>query len=93
MSKIPAIHLTPSGMLLNAKRKRDADGETVCLRQLMCIPSISERIARKLLDVFGSLPKLQKALADLETFPLIKLDARTSIGKVRRQKLAYYLVD
>ena len=92
VSKIPALHLKPSGIQLTSKRKRDADVETCWLRQLMCIPSISERIARALLTEFGSLPKLQKALADLETFPLIKLDERTSIGKVRRQKLAYYLV-
>ena len=80
-------------MQLTSKRKRDSYIETVWIRQFMCIPTISERISRKLLGEFGSLPKLQKALADPDTFPLIKLDERTSVGQVRRQKLAYYLVD
>ena len=47
-----------------SKRKRDAELETCWVRQLMCIPSISERVARKLLEEFGTLPAVQRALVD-----------------------------
>ena len=79
----------PSGICPPSKRQRDA--ETVWLRQLMCIPSISERIARKLLEQFGDLRSLQAALGDLSSFPRVRLDARTCIGKTRLQMLARYL--
>ena len=57
----------------------------------MCIPSISERIARKLLEHFGALRSLQAALGDLSSFPRVRLDARTCIGNTRLQLLARYL--
>ena len=79
----------PSG--LQPKSKRQRDEETVWIRQLMCIPSISERIARLLLEHFGNLRELQDALADLNSFPKIRLDDRTCIGKTRLKMLARYL--
>ena len=79
----------PSGIQPKSKRARDS--ETVWVRLLMCIPSISERIARKLLEHFGALRALQEALEDVESFPRIRLDARTCIGKTRLQMLARYL--
>ena len=82
----PAI---PSG--LQPKSKRQRDEETVWIRQLMCIPSISANIARLLLDQFGSLRAIQDALADLKRFPKIRLNDRTCIGKARLKILARYL--
>ena len=79
----------PSGIQPKSKRVRDS--ETVWVRQLMCIPSISERIARLLLDHFGTLRALQEALEDIDRFPRIRLDARTCIGKTRLHMLARYL--
>ena len=79
----------PSGIQPKSKRVRDS--ETVWVRQLMCIPSISEHIARQLLGHFNSLRSLQDALADLDSFPRIRLNARTCIGKIRIQMLARYL--
>ena len=79
----------PSGIQPKSKRVRDS--ETVWVRQLMCIPSISERIARVLLDHFGTLRALQEALEDIDSFPQIRLDARTCIGKTRVHMLARYL--
>ena len=79
----------PSG--LQPKSKRDRSEETVWIRQLMCIPSISERIARLLLEHFGNLRELQDALEDLNSFPKIRLDERTCIGKTRLKMLARYL--
>ena len=79
----------PSGIC--SKSKRVCDSETVWIRQLMCIPSISERIARLLLDHFVTLRALQEALEDIDSFPRIRLDARTCLGKTRLQMLARYL--
>ena len=50
-----------------------------------------ERIARLLLEHFGNLRELQDALADLNSFPKIRLDDRTCIGKTRLKMLARYL--
>ena len=57
----------PSGLQPQSKRQRDE--ETVWIRQLMCIPSISERIARLLLEHFGNLRELQDARQDWQSFP------------------------
>ena len=79
----------PSGLQRKSKRQRDE--EAVWVPQLMCIPSISERIARLRLDHFGILRELQDALEDLNSFPKIRLDDRTCIGKARLKMLARYL--
>ena len=86
----------PTGVQMPApmtKRKRDADKNLVYLRQLMCIPSVSEGVAKKLQEHFASLPALQEALADLNTFPLIRLNEKTCIGKARLQKLREHLCE
>ena len=88
--KMQAVHAAPSGFV-TAKRKRDSDPDICWMRQLMCIPSISEKIARKLLDEFGSLPQLQDALRSDE-FPCIRLDERACLGAARRDTLAKYLL-
>ena len=80
----------PSGIRPTSKRARDS--ETVWVRQLMCIPSISERISRKLLAHFGSLRAIQEALEDIDSFPRIRLDARTCIGKNRVHNFSEILV-
>lgn len=86
----------PSGAVPPApftKRKRDADKETVCLRQLMCVPTISERVAKKLIQQFGTLPALQRALADIDSFPRIRLDEKTCLGEARLRTLRTHLCD
>ena len=88
--KMQATRAIPSGFE-TSKRKRDADPTTVWMRQLMCIPTISEKIARKLLNEFGSLSRLQDALRSDE-FPSIRLDGRAYLGTARRAKLAEYLL-
>ena len=74
-----------------SKRQRDAEVETCWARQLMCVPSISERIARALLRHFGSLPALQQALGDLQSFPRVRLSERECLGETRLKTLAAYL--
>ena len=65
------------------KRKRDSDAHLVFLRMLQCIPSISEGIARKIAEIFPTIPDLQRALADMPTFPEIRLDQKRVLGKTR----------
>ena len=60
---------------------------------LMCVPTVSERIAKKLLDEYGSLPAIQKALQTPKTFERTRLDDRSCLGKQRIKKLALYLTD
>ena len=86
----------PSGLtapsIPRSKRARDSDEENVWIRQLMCVPTISERISRALLAEFGSLAALVQALnGDLQAFPRIRLDAKTCLGKARIATLAKYM--
>ena len=68
------------------------DVDTAQLRMLLCIPSVSERIARRLIEHFGTIRELQQALdEDLNNFPTVRLCERTCLGKTRIQKLKMYL--
>ena len=53
----------------------------------MCIPRISERIAKKLLDEYGALPAIQQALQEPKTFKRIRLDDWSCLRKERIKKL------
>ena len=77
---------------LRSKRKRDAEAETVWTRQLMCVPSISQRVSEALIAHFGSLPRLVRALGETE-FPQVRLDGRSCVGKARIKRLRAYLVE
>ena len=84
----------PSGLSPPApltKRKKDAEPKVIFARMMMIIPSMSENVAKKLVERFETLPSLQKALAG-KRFPKIKLDERQSLGKNRVKKLARYLL-
>ena len=86
---LPRTVLTPPV----SKRQRSADRTECWVRMLMCVPSVSEKIARKLLDTYGTLPAIQRALADLITFKRVPLHKRTCLGIARMKKLAFYLRD
>ena len=73
-----------------SKRARDAD--SVEVRQLMCIPSISESIARKLLQRFGTMSHLRVALSDLASFPVVQLNGKTNLGTARLRHLTRHLL-
>ena len=91
MSRWPGM---PSALRppLVSKRQRDAEAETVWSRQLMCIPSISQRVAESLLSHFGTLPRLVRALGETQ-FPKVRLDDRSCLGKARIKRLRAYLVE
>ena len=73
-----------------SKRKRNEDDNVVFLRVLMCVPSISEAVARKLAEHFDNLTQLQESLRSSK-FPTIQLSEKTTLGKARIAKLAKYL--
>ncbi len=93
--KINAPHAVPTGVVappLLSKRKREADKALCTVRMLMCIPSVSEGVARKLLEHFGSLAALQRAIASDE-LPKVSLEGGRRLGKARITRLKSVLVD
>ena len=74
---------------LVAKRKRDED--LLLVRILMCIPTISENVARALSDRFGSLGALQQALKTPREFPAVPISSRAVVGQARVKRLALAL--
>ena len=80
----------PRTGLMTSKRKRDSDEKTCFIRQLCCVPSISENVGRALADHFGTLPQLQISLRSEEPFPKISV-GKTCVGKERVIKLRKYL--
>ena len=78
--------------VVSSKRKKEDDTRNVWIRQLACIPTISEHIAATLLDHFGSMAALREALSNPETFPVVHLSRGACLGKKRLAKLATVLV-
>jgi ERCC4-type nuclease len=74
-----------------SKRQRASEADNVFARQLMCVPSVSERIAVRLVEQFGDLEALQDALRDVQTFPKIQI-GKTCLGKARIATLARHLL-
>ena len=96
VEKMHAPHSIPSGVApppLLSKRKRDADAGVCSVRMLMCVPSISESVARKLLEHFGSIAALQRALSSDEPFPKVRLHDRVRLGKDRITRLREILTE
>ena len=71
------------------KRKKDSILENIWIRQLACVPNISESIARAIVGHFGSLVALVEALkGSPEAFPNVVIHASgTKLGKARLNKL------
>ena len=86
--------LRPPALENHSKRKREADKQNVFTKMLMCVPSVSERVAGKLFEHFGgSIPALQRAPVDIKNFPTVRLDDRSCLGQARLKAIAAYLVD
>ena len=64
-----------------SKRQRVSEADNVFARQLMCVPSVSERIAVRLVDHFGNLEALQDALRDARPFQRCRSAIRPFLGK------------
>ena len=78
--------------VVSSKRKKDEDKRHIWIRQLACIPSISEHIAATLLGHFESMSALREALKSPTTFPVVKLNRDACLGKKRVAKLAMILL-
>ena len=92
----PSADAIPSGITppetMPSKRKRQSSPTTAYKRMLMCIPSISETIAGRLVNEFGTITNLQRTLANEKPFRQIALP-RGKLGKVRVSLLKQYLLD
>ena len=76
-----------------SKRHRESDASCVFIRQLMCVPTVSERIATALCNHFGNLESLQDALRGARTsFPKVQIGEKRFLGKARISKLARHLL-
>ena len=93
----PPPNAIPSGIappeMTTSKRKRESSPSTAFKRMLMCLPSISENIASRLLDEFGTISSLQRALASEKPFRQIALSGGKRLGKARLKHLRAYLLD
>ena len=78
--------------VVSSKRKKDDETRNIWIRQLACVPTISENIAATILDHFGSMSALREALSSPETFPVVQLSRDSCLGKKRIAKLATILV-
>ena len=78
--------------VVSSKRKKEDDTRNLWIRQLACIPTISEHIAATLLDHFGSMSALREALSNPDTFPVVQLSRGSCFGKKRICKLATILL-
>ena len=78
--------------VVSSKRKKEDDTRNIWIRQLACIPTISEHIAATILDHFGSMSALREALRSPETFPVVHLSRSACVGKKRVAKLATVLL-
>ena len=77
--------------VVSSKRKKEDDTRNIWIRQLACIPTISEHIAATILDHFGSMSALREALRSPET-PVVHLSRSACVGKKRVAKLATVLL-
>ena len=76
-----APRAAPREVVIVKKRKRDE--ENVLFRMLACIPTISEAVARALVDRFDTLPALQMALR-ADDFPRVPFgNGEHCIGQAR----------
>ena len=93
----PPPNAIPPGIappeMTTSKRKRDSSPSTAFKRMLMCIPSVSENIAGRLVEEFETLSSLQRALANETPFRQIPLPGGKRLGKARLKHLKQYLLD
>ena len=94
LEKCPAPVVSATGLRPphRSKRQRASDGDSVFVRQLMCIPSVSEGIATRLVQHFADLESLQAALRD-GNFPRIQIGDKTFLGKARIATLVKHFVN
>ena len=89
--KIEVPRGKPISTLGTSKRKKDCSAENIWIRQLACIPTFSEGVARALMAHFGTMADLQRALRAPLEFPTVHVSPRLVFGKARLAKLVEVL--
>ena len=93
----PPLDAIPSGIaaqkMATSERKRESSSSTFFKRLLICTPSISKNIARRLVEEFVTISSLQRALANETPFRQIALSGGKRLGKTRLKHLKQYLLD
>ena len=99
LTKKLASHPAPvvsGGGLQPPPTKKQRCADNVFLLQLMCVPSISEKIAEKLVEHFVDLETLQASLRESrsggKSFPQIRLSEKACLGKARVSILRKHLL-
>ena len=88
LTKMQGSSSTPTQTLVTNKRRKFSEPTTIWIRQIMCIPSFGETIARAILQHFnGSMRELQDALRTPVPFPDVPISATGRLGKERIAKL------
>ena len=82
---------TPSRGLVS-KRKKETSLENIWVRQLACIPTISENIASAILSHFGTVANIREALQRPRDFPQVPLSRGMCLGRARVDKLREVLL-
>jgi len=77
----------PTQTLVTNKRRKFSDPSAIWIRQIACIPTFSEAIARAILQHFnGSMRELREALRTPH-FPDVPISATARLGKARIAQL------
>jgi len=88
LTKMQSSPSTPMQTLVTNKRRKFSEPNTIWIRQIACIPTFSESIARAILQHFnGSMRELCEALGAPAQFPDVPISATGRLGKARIAKL------
>ena len=81
-TKMQSSSSTPMQTLVTNKRRKFSEPNAIWIRQITCIPSFSESIARAILQHFnGSMRELRDALMAPVPFPDVPISATGRLGK------------
>ena len=89
--KVEVPQVTPVNTLGTSKRKKYNNTENIWMRQIACIPTFSEGVARALMAHFGTMMDHQRALRAPRDFPAVQISSRLVLGKARLAKLVEVL--
>lgn len=70
---------------IKSKRKRMSESENIVLKQLICVPGISEPYARRIVETFGTRESIQKA--SKETLSTTRVSKKRKLGTKLAERL------
>ena len=88
LTKMKSFSSAPTQTLVTNRKRKFSEPSNIWIRQIACIPTFSEAIARAILQHFnGSMRELREALRTPELFPDVPISATGKLGKARVAKL------